>query len=73
MKHEKVKKLDEIRKNSKLNFVIEIDGGINFENSKLLYANEFQSFVFLNLYNPTSNKITFYYWIRYKHYLIFIL
>ncbi len=31
----KVKKLDEIRKNSKLNFVIEIDGGINFENSKL--------------------------------------
>ena len=32
---EKVKKLDEIRKNLKLNFVIEIDGGINFENSKL--------------------------------------
>ena len=31
----KVKKLDEIRKKSKLNFVIEIDGGINFENSKL--------------------------------------
>ncbi len=31
----KVKKLDEIRKNSKLNFVIEIDGGINFENSKM--------------------------------------
>ena len=31
----KVKKLDEIRKNSKLNFVVEIDGGINFENSKL--------------------------------------
>ena len=31
----KVKKLDDIRKNSKLNFVIEIDGGINFENSKL--------------------------------------
>ena len=31
----KVKKLDEIRKSSKLNFVIEIDGGINFENSKL--------------------------------------
>ena len=30
----KVKKLDEIRKNLKLNFVIEIDGGINFENSK---------------------------------------
>ena len=30
-----VKKLDEIRKNLKLNFVIEIDGGINFENSKL--------------------------------------
>ena len=32
---DKVKKLDEIRKNLKLNFVIEIDGGINFENSKL--------------------------------------
>ena len=31
----KVKELDEIRKNLKLNFVIEIDGGINFENSKL--------------------------------------
>ena len=31
----KVRKLDEIRKNLKLNFVIEIDGGINFENSKL--------------------------------------
>ena len=31
----KVKKLDDIRKNSKLDFVIEIDGGINFENSKL--------------------------------------
>ncbi len=31
----KVKKLDEIRKKLKLNFVIEIDGGINFENSKL--------------------------------------
>ena len=31
----KVKKLDEIRKNLKLNFVIEIDGGIDFENSKL--------------------------------------
>ena len=31
----KVKKLDEIRKNSKFDFVIEIDGGINFENSKL--------------------------------------
>ena len=31
----KVKKLDEIRKNLKLNFVIEIDGGINFQNSKL--------------------------------------
>ena len=31
----KVKKLDEIRKSLKLNFVIEIDGGINFENSKL--------------------------------------
>ena len=32
---DKLKKLDEIRKNLKLNFVIEIDGGINFENSKL--------------------------------------
>ena len=32
---EKVKKLDEIRKNLKLNFVIEIDGGINFENCTL--------------------------------------
>ena len=32
---DKVKKLDEIRKNLKLNFVIEIDGGINFENSKI--------------------------------------
>ena len=31
----KVKRLDEIRKNLKLNFVIEIDGGIDFENSKL--------------------------------------
>ena len=31
----KVKKLDEIRRNSKLDFVIEIDGGINFENSKI--------------------------------------
>ncbi len=31
----KVKKLDEIRKKLKLKFVIEIDGGINFENSKL--------------------------------------
>ena len=31
----KVKKLDEIRKNLKLNFVIEIDGGIDFENAKL--------------------------------------
>ena len=31
----KVKKLDEIRKNLKLNFFIEIDGGIDFENSKL--------------------------------------
>ena len=31
----KVKKLDEIRKNLKLNFDIEIDGGIDFENSKL--------------------------------------
>ena len=27
--------LDEIRKSLKLNYVIEIDGGINFENSKL--------------------------------------
>ena len=32
---EKVKKLDKIRKNFKLHFDIEIDGGINFENSKL--------------------------------------
>ena len=32
---DKVKKLDKIRKNSKLHFDIEIDGGINFENSKL--------------------------------------
>ena len=32
---DKVKKLDQIRKNFKLNFDIEIDGGINFENSKL--------------------------------------
>tara|TARA_B100001248_G_scaffold250704_1_gene225061 strand:- start:1139 stop:1798 length:660 start_codon:yes stop_codon:yes gene_type:complete len=32
---DKVKKLDEIRKSLKLNYVIEIDGGINFENSKL--------------------------------------
>ena len=31
----KVKKLDEIRKNLKLNFFIEMDGGIDFENSKL--------------------------------------
>ena len=31
----KVKKLNKIRKDLKLNFVIEIDGGINFENSKL--------------------------------------
>ena len=30
-----VKKLDEFRKNFKFNFDIEIDGGINFENSKL--------------------------------------
>ena len=27
--------MDKIRKNFKLNFDIEIDGGINFENSKL--------------------------------------
>ena len=32
---DKVKKLDKIRKNFKLHFDIEIDGGINFENSKL--------------------------------------
>ena len=30
----KIKKLREIQKNKKLNFDIEIDGGINFENSK---------------------------------------
>ena len=32
---EKVKKLDKIRKDKRLNFNIEIDGGIDFENSKL--------------------------------------
>ena len=32
---EKVKKLDRIRKDLKFHFDIEIDGGINFENSKL--------------------------------------
>ena len=32
---EKVEKLDKIRKDKKLNFNIEIDGGIDFENSKL--------------------------------------
>ena len=32
---EKVEKLDKIRKDKKLNFEIEIDGGIDFENSKL--------------------------------------
>ena len=32
---EKIKKLKEIREEKKLNFDIEIDGGINFENSKL--------------------------------------
>ena len=32
---EKIKKLKEIREKEKLNFDIEIDGGINFENSKL--------------------------------------
>ena len=32
---EKVEKLDKIRKDKKLNFDIEIDGGIDFENSKL--------------------------------------
>ena len=31
---DKVKKLKKIRDESKLNFDIEIDGGINFENSK---------------------------------------
>ena len=32
---EKIKKLKEIREKENLNFDIEIDGGINFENSKL--------------------------------------
>ena len=32
---EKVEKLDKIRKDKRLNFNIEIDGGIDFENSKL--------------------------------------
>ena len=32
---EKVEKLDKIRKDKRLNFHIEIDGGIDFENSKL--------------------------------------
>ena len=32
---EKIKKLKEIREEKKLNFDIEIDGGINFENSKM--------------------------------------
>ena len=32
---EKVEKLDKIRKDKRLNFDIEIDGGIDFENSKL--------------------------------------
>ena len=32
---DKVKKLKKIRDESKLNFDIEIDGGINFENSKI--------------------------------------
>ena len=32
---EKIKKLKKIREEKKLNFDIEIDGGINFENSKL--------------------------------------
>ena len=31
---EKVKKLKTIRENNKFNYDIEIDGGINFENSK---------------------------------------
>ena len=31
---EKVEKLDKIRKKKELNFDIEIDGGINFDNSK---------------------------------------
>ena len=32
----KIKKLNEIKKNKNLNFDIEVDGGINFENSKLV-------------------------------------
>ena len=32
---EKVEKLDRIKKDRRLNFDIEIDGGIDFENSKL--------------------------------------
>jgi len=32
----KIKKLSEIKKNKNLNFDIEVDGGINFENSKLI-------------------------------------
>jgi ribulose-phosphate 3-epimerase len=32
---EKIKKLNEIKEQKKLNFDIEIDGGINFDNSKL--------------------------------------
>ena len=31
----KIKNLDQIRKEKKLNFKIEIDGGINFETSKI--------------------------------------
>ena len=33
---EKIKKLDKIRNTKKLNFEIEVDGGINFSNSKLV-------------------------------------
>ena len=32
---QKIKDLDQIRKERKLNFKIEIDGGINFETSKI--------------------------------------
>jgi ribulose-phosphate 3-epimerase len=32
---EKIKKLNEIKNQKKFNFDIEIDGGINFDNSKL--------------------------------------
>ena len=35
---EKVKKLDKIRRDLKFHFDIEIDGGINFENSKIAIA-----------------------------------